>query len=88
MSCPDESLSGPAWTAQATHQVQFASSVKWWTLEDLLANDEPTLPPAMRSLLPDVIDRFGQSTLDESVAAFEQSTQPPLNITDEANWTW
>ena len=75
-------------TALESLEVLAFESVKWWTLEDLLANDEPTLPPAMRSPLPHVIDRFGQPTLDESIAAFEQSTQPPLNITDEANWTW
>ena len=28
---------------------------RWWTLEELLASDEPTLPPRLRELLPPII---------------------------------
>jgi 8-oxo-dGTP pyrophosphatase MutT (NUDIX family) len=28
---------------------------RWWTLEELLASDEPTLPPRLRELLPAVL---------------------------------
>jgi 8-oxo-dGTP pyrophosphatase MutT (NUDIX family) len=28
---------------------------RWWTLEELLANDEPTLPPRLRELLPAIV---------------------------------
>ena len=29
---------------------------RWWTLEELLANDEPTLPPRLRELLPPILE--------------------------------
>lgn len=28
---------------------------RWWTLEELLASDEPTLPPRLRELLPAIL---------------------------------
>jgi len=28
---------------------------RWWTLDELLASDEPTLPPRLRELLPPVL---------------------------------
>ena len=29
---------------------------RWWSLEELLANDEPTLPPRLRELLPPILE--------------------------------
>ncbi len=29
---------------------------RWWTLDELLASDEPTLPPRLRDLLPPIIN--------------------------------
>ncbi|MDH4146435.1 MAG: NUDIX domain-containing protein [Acidimicrobiia bacterium] len=29
---------------------------RWWPIDELLASDEPTLPPRLRELLPDVVD--------------------------------
>lgn len=28
---------------------------RWWTLEELLANDEPTVPPRLREFLPSIL---------------------------------
>jgi 8-oxo-dGTP pyrophosphatase MutT (NUDIX family) len=41
---------------------------KWWTLEELLASDEPTLPPRLRELLPAVVAG--------------ELPDPPLHISD------
>jgi 8-oxo-dGTP pyrophosphatase MutT (NUDIX family) len=41
---------------------------RWWTLDELLANEEPTLPPRLRELLPPILDGY--------------YPDPPLHISD------
>lgn len=45
-------------TELPTHLEAFEAlafeTTRWWTVEELLASDEPTVPPRLREFLPDV----------------------------------
>jgi 8-oxo-dGTP pyrophosphatase MutT (NUDIX family) len=62
---------------EALEALAFRGS-RWWTLDELLASDVPTLPPALRTLLPDLVaGRLPDPPLD-----ITGLTDPPHDIAD------